>query len=295
MNLARLPDSTRRKLEGLALVARSLRVGAQKGERRSVKRGTSLEFADYRAYSAGDDLRQLDWNVYARLERPVVKLREDEEDLAVHVLIDSSASMALEPDAATPSKLEAALRLSAALGYISLGTGDRLAVHSLNSPVPHFVGRGRRQMVAFLKALDGVATGGTSDLNASLRAFALRERRRGMLWLLTDAFSSAGYAEGLSALRAKGHEVVFVHILAPQDMQPSHTGDLRLVDSETGEGRDLTLDNALLSAYERHLKAWQDELRAECARRDIAYALFNAQHLAEAFLLGDARRLGLLR
>src|SRR6187401_657312 len=91
-------ETTLRKLEQLTLMAHKIRAGVMKGERRSVKRGTSIEFADYRDYTRGDDLRQLDWNVYARLEKPFIKLLEEEEDLAVHILLDASESMAWPDD-----------------------------------------------------------------------------------------------------------------------------------------------------------------------------------------------------
>src|SRR4029077_3482074 len=116
-------EKTRRKLEQLMLVATRVRAGAMKGERRSTKRGTSIEFADYRNYARGDDLRRLDWNIYARLERPFIKLLEDEEDLAVHVLLDTSASMEWPPEGARDQKkFLYAQRLTAGLAYISLVT-----------------------------------------------------------------------------------------------------------------------------------------------------------------------------
>src|SRR5215813_1359907 len=128
-------EKTLRKLERLTLVATRVRAGVTKGERRSTKRGTSIEFADYRDYTRGDDLRRVDWNVYARLERPYIKLLEEEEDLAVHVLLDASRSMdygaAFDPTQESRNKFHYAQRLAAALGYVALAAGDRLTLAAL--------------------------------------------------------------------------------------------------------------------------------------------------------------------
>jgi uncharacterized protein (DUF58 family) len=294
-----LSDETRRRIEGLAMQARRLRQGAQKGERRSLRRGTSLEFADYREYSPGDDLRQLDWNVYARQQRPMVKIREDEDDLVVHLLLDASPSMALGQDdaeAAGPgqAKWRAALAFAAALGYVSLGTGDRLALHSLGAGAAHFVGRGRRQLGGFLRALEGLRPESPAGLAEGLRAFALRERRRGLVWIISDLYSDPPPWEALNGLLAQGHELVIIHWLSPSERRPALHGELRLLDGETGQARDLTLDAALLAAYERQLRAWSEAWRQEAARRGVAYLLADSA-TPPASLLLDLRRLGLLR
>src|SRR5262245_55849314 len=179
-----LPEPIRRRFDALTLMAKNIRSGAMKGERRSVKRGTSIEFADYRNYVPGDDLRKLDWNVYARLERPVIKLLEDEEDLAVHLLLDISASMnwpnAQESDAGgNPeyNKLLFAQRLFAGLAYVALSTGDRLMMAALYERGTKYFGpaRGRSQTVAMLRYAHELQAGGVTDLNSTLRDYAIRE------------------------------------------------------------------------------------------------------------------------
>src|SRR3990172_7923871 len=153
-------ETTLRKLEQLSLVASRVRAGQMKGERRSTKRGTSIEFADYRDYVAGDDLRRLDWNVYARLERPFVKLFEEEEDLAVHVLVDISASM--DWGEAETHKLRYALRMAGAIGAVALAAGDRLTVATMQArggarqfgPV-----RGQQHLVRLLAFLEALPPG----------------------------------------------------------------------------------------------------------------------------------------
>ncbi len=268
-------EPTLRKLEQLTLVAEKVRVGVMKGDRRSRKRGTSIEFADYRNYTKGDDLRRLDWNVYARLERPFIKLLEEEEDLAVHLLVDASASMNWpdgDSDQST-NKLGYALRLAGALGHISLTGGDLLTVTLLRSGGDRHWGPHRNQQnsLRLLQFLETAVPGGVTDLNLSLRNYALYGRRPGLLLLISDLLSPNGYQEGLNALQARGYEVGLIHLLSPDEVDPPVSGDLKLVDVETGQDAEITLDPTTLGQYRERLHAWQTEIAAACAGRGVHY------------------------
>ena len=178
-------EKTLRKLDRLTLIANKVRAGAIKGERRSSRRGTSIEFADYRNYVRGDDLRRLDWNIYARLQRPFIKLLEDEEDLAVHLLLDSSASMDWPRSGQRDlHKYLYARRVLAGLSYIALGAGDRVTVTALRQDGVTRWGplRGRGQTLNLLAWLEKLYTRGTLDLNQVLRDSALRSTRAGLVW-----------------------------------------------------------------------------------------------------------------
>ena len=261
-----------RKLEQLTLVATRVRAGAMKGDRRSSKRGSSIEFADYRNYTVGDDLRQLDWNVYARLERPFIKLLEEEEDLAVHLLVDASESMAWD-GGGTESKLIYALRLAGALGHISLSTGDRVTMTLLNSQSnqrwgPH---RGVHNSLRLLQFLEAGQSAGITDLNLSLRDYALRGKRPGLLFLLSDLFSPNGYQTGIATLQGRGYEVGIIHLLTADELDPPMAGDVKLVDVETGEEAEITLDAGMINLYRKRLQEWQEEIASYCAQRTIHY------------------------
>jgi len=262
-----------RKLDRLALVASQVRAGVMKGERRSTKRGTSIEFADYRDYTRGDDLRRVDWNVYARLERPFIKLLEEEEDLAVHVLLDTSRSMDYGAD--DQHKLKYAQRLAAALSYIALVAGDRLTVSPLTpqrlTATDFFTARGRGQTLRLLKFLEGLSSGGLTEIDEALRAYAFAAKRPGLAFILTDLFSPSGYQTGLSHLLGRGYEVTLLHLLAPEELDPPLAGDLRLVDAETGHGQDITLDGGLRDLYRQRVLAWRSEVEAYCLKRRVHY------------------------
>jgi uncharacterized protein (DUF58 family) len=265
-------EATLRKLEQLTLVAERVRVGVMKGDRRSTKRGTSIEFADYRNYVKGDDLRRLDWNVFARLERPFIKLLEEEEDLTVHLLVDASASMDW-PEDETTNKLHYALRLAGALGHIGLTTGDMVTVTLLNSQNEQRWGpyRGQQNSLRLLQFLEIGRATGITDLNLSLRQYALRSGRPGLLFILSDLLSPSGYQDGLNALQARGYEVGLIHILSLDEVDPPVSGDLKLVDVETGADAEITLDATTLNLYRERLHEWQAEIANYCAKRHVHY------------------------
>lgn len=291
-------EKTRRKLEQLMLQASRVRSGAIKGERRSAKRGTSIEFADYRNYTPGDDLRRLDWNVYARLDRPLTKLYEDEEDLAVHLILDASASMDWPREGeAEWNKFDYGRRLLAGLGYTSLTTNDRLMLTAASGgDMAHFgPARGRGYGVRLLRYIGGLKAGGTTDLNASLRDYALRAGRPGLCIVVSDLFSPSGYVDGLNMLLGKGHEVVFIHVLSPDEVEPPLAGDLRLVDVETGLPQEVSVDAAMRDLYMRRLDAWRADLRADLLKRGVQYIPVVTSTPWEKVILYDLRRAGLVK
>ncbi len=295
-----LTDKARAKLEQLMLNAKKIRSGAMKGDRRSVKRGTSIEFADYRNYAAGDDLRQLDWNIYARLERPYIKLLEDEEDLAVHLLLDISASMDW-PQGSDKSadwhKLLFAKRLFAALAYIALTSNDYVQLVAFNNSGIALFGptRGRGQVVSVLRFAHQLSAEGQTDLNAQLKSYALRTRRPGLLVLISDLFSPTGYVDGLNALLGRGHEVVIIQVLSPDELTPPLGGDLRLLDVETGHAQEVTVDATMRAIYQQRLDAWLASIRENCSRRGAHYVFAPTASPWERVILGDLRRLGVVR
>jgi len=258
-----------RQLERLLLLMRSPVRGGLKGGRRSVKKGQSVEFADYRDYTLGDDLRQLDWNVYARLERLFVKLFVEEEDVTVTLLIDASASMA----AGHPQKLLFAKRAAAALGYIGLASEDRVAVSALSGRAARrraaLRGSGRVfRLLADLSAIE--PADGPTDLVAAARHAGAQLRGRGVLVLLSDLLDPAA-DKVIRELAATGSELIVLHVLSPDELDPPLEGDLRLVDTETGERVDVTVDLATLDAYKARLAAWKGAFADLAAKRRASY------------------------
>ncbi len=298
-------EATIRMLDQLVLVADKVRAGQRKGDRRSRKRGTSIEFADYRSYVQGDDLRRLDWNVMARLERPFIKLLEEEEDLAVHLLVDASASMNWPDDGdlfsvngeRSENKLAYALRLAGALGHIGLTAGDLTAVTLLSSEGDLTWGpfRGQQNSLRLLQFLETGSGRGITDLNLSLKNYALRGRRPGLLFVLSDLLSPGGYQGGLNALQARGYEIGLIHLLSPDEVEPPASGDLKLVDVETGANAEITLDSTTLDLYRERLRDWQSEIAIYCANRHIHYIPITTDLPWDKLVLQTLRIKGVVR
>jgi uncharacterized protein (DUF58 family) len=258
-----------RQLERLLVLMKSPVRGGLKGGRRSVKRGQSVEFADYRDYTLGDDLRQLDWNVYARLERLFVKLFIEEEDVTVTFLIDASASMA----SGSPDKLLFAKRAVAALGYIALASEDRIVVSTLTGRVArrHPALRGSGRVFRLLSELSGIAAAdGQTDLLAAARHAAAQLSGRGIVVLISDLLDPNA-ERVVRDLAGAGSELIVLHVLSPQELDPVLEGDLRLVDVETGEGLDVTVDLATVDAYKARLSAWRAGFAALAAKRRVSF------------------------
>ena len=290
-----------RKLDRLSLVVRKRRAGQLRGERRSTRRGSSVEFADYRDYVRGDDLRRVDWNIYARLERPFVKLFEQKEDLTVHLLLDGSRSMDWPSGDRSTAKWRYTQRTAAALGYIALDSGDRLVVSVLRGgedpgpPARFGPARGKGQTLPLLRYLGQQSAVGDTDLNRTLRDYAFAARHPGLAILISDLFSPTGYQKGLSTLLARGYEALLLHVLAPEEANPSLTGDLKLVDVESGHAQEVTIDAGMRALYRRRLAAWQQDNRRWCGQRGVAYVPVTTNTPFDELILFHLRQRGLVR
>lgn len=286
-----------RKLEQLSLVARRIRQGQFRGEKRSLRRGQSVEFADYRNYTRGDDLRALDWNIYARLERPFIKLFEEEIDQSVHILLDASASMAFPPALAAQNKWHYARRLAASLGYIALANHDRLHLGTLSAGEVRLWGpeRHRQAFARMLDFLEAESAQGETHLGTALTRYARRVKRAGLLFIVSDLLSDENYRDGLTALQQRGHEISLLHILSPDEVSPVLAGDFQLRDSETDATQDVTANATLHKLYRQHFEVWQREISQFCAKRNINYIFITTDTPFEQIILQHLRKRGWLR
>jgi uncharacterized protein (DUF58 family) len=257
-----------RRLETLELASRRLTAGRMKGERRSLRRGQSVEFADYRNYTAGDDLRQLDWNVYARLEKLFIKLFVEEEDVTVHVLVDASASM----DFGNPNKLDFARRAGAALAYLGLAHLDRVSVAFLGDGRATTLRplRGKARVFEVFGFLSAPRPERLTGLAAAAREYAGRLRGRGPMILISDLMDP-GYLDALRDLAGTRCQLSVLHVLAPEEVEPEVASDARLVDRETSQSIDVSGDDDLVDRYRSRLAEWQEEIGGFVSRRGGSY------------------------
>jgi uncharacterized protein (DUF58 family) len=290
-----------RRLERLSLVSRRRLVGQGQGDRRSLRKGSSLEFADYRHYVEGDDPARVDWNIYSRTDTLFVRLYEEEEVLNVHILVDASRSM----DWGEPAKLRYARRLAAALGYVALNAANRVFVWPLAANAGNFGpawGRGRAgpmltfledfRSTQFMTPLMGTGIGQPPDLEQSLNSFTTRTS--GLIVLLSDLLSPS-WERALSRLAGRSGEVVVLHTLAPQELRPALGGDVRLIDRETGTAVSVTLNNDAVRIYGQRLDEWRRQVESFCARHGMCYVPIDTSMPLETLVFDVLRRRGMVR
>ena len=257
------------QLDRLALVSRRVFRGRSRGERKSPRKGMSVEFSDYRQYGVGDDLRYVDWNIYGRLDRLYLKLFVNEEDLCLHLLVDGSGSMSF----GDPPKLRYAARLAAALGFVGLVNLERVGVAVVRDRMAEGFSptRGRAQFLPLVDFAWRLRAGGPTGLSEGLAAYALRSREVGVAVLISDLLDPAGYERGLKALLERRFDVHVIQVLAREEMDPTLAGDLRLTDVETGEMRDLTMDGQALGDYRQRLGEFLGRAESFCRTNEITY------------------------
>jgi uncharacterized protein (DUF58 family) len=288
-----LPPDLLAQLERLELVTRKVFRGRMKGERRSKRKGQSVEFADFRQYVPGDDLRTLDWNLYARLDKLIIKLFLEEEDLHFYALIDDSLSM----DFGEPSKLQYAKQLAAALGFIGLARADRVRIETLGQGLRERgpVLRGRRSVWRMLDYLDGIEPDESAPLVDGVKNFCLRNTGRGVVVLISDLMDKSGYEAGLRYLVSQQMDVYVIQILSQEELEPDVKGDLKLVDCEDQDVAEISVSAPLLARYKSTLNSFVAGAQEFCNRRGMNYLLANNQTPVKELIANYLRRRGLVR
>jgi uncharacterized protein (DUF58 family) len=286
-------DEFQRKLEMLALVSRRVFAGRLRAERRSKKKGSGIEFADHRDYVAGDDFRSVDWNVYQRFGKLLVRLYEEEEDLSIYLIVDSSTSMAFGEQ----KKFDQARRLCAALAYVGLANLDRVTVVAVNdgvvSRMPTTRGKGRIfKVFEFLSRLEPQ---GTTDLGTALKSFVAQHKRRGLAVLFSDLYDPAGFEAGINILRFNEFEPYVVELVDPAEARPALKGDVRIYDCETGEERELTITDGMLDKMERAARDYRASIERFCAQKQVPYFPADVNTPFDELVLRVFRRGGFLR
>ncbi len=286
------PDFLHR-LEQLELVSRKIIMGRMKGERKSRRRGSSVEFAEHRNYTVGDDLRHIDWNVYGRLDKLFLKLFLEEEDLHVYTLLDTSLSM----NFGTPSKLRYGKQVAAALAFVGLCNHDRVIMDTfatrLDQGIPSV--RGRSQMWRVISYLENLAASGESDLKAAAREFAIRHAGKGVVVVISDFLDKHGYEDALRYLLARNMDIYVIHLLSQEEVEPELVGDLRLVDVEDDDVAEITMSAPLLKKYKDNLNAFVGGLKEWCTRRGITYIFTTNQYPFDKLILNYLRERGLVK
>lgn len=276
------------KLERLRLIAKRLSWASAKGEHPSLRKGSSLEFSDYRRYQHGDDLRYVDWNVYRRLDRLLLKVFTAEEEMNVYLLIDTSRSMA----EGAPAKIDYAKKVAAALGYIGLKNLDRVGGASFSSALraPLTLGRGRKQVLSLFRFLSHLSCAGETRLDAAIHTFANLFPHPGLVVVVSDLFDPAGWRSALEELAKKKYQLLVIHIVDPQELKPESSGDVMMRDVENGRERRFFVDAQLKRRFQEELASYFAEIETVCASRGIDYLRTSTEVPFEEFVLQTLRR-----
>ena len=281
------------RLDTLDVMSRKILQGKLQGERRSKRRGQSVEFADHRPYVAGDDLRFVDWNVYGRLEQLFLKLFLEEQDLTVHIVADASASMSF----GEPSKELFIKKLTAALGYVSLVNNNRVTISFIADGVTVQLAnmRGRNYLNNMAECLLTTDCDGPSNFDSACRQLAAGRIGSGVMVVLSDFLFKEGYDSGLRRLIGRQYDLYAIQVLCPQELSPEMSGELKLIDIEDADAAEITVSAALSKYYKRNLTAYCNELKSFCTSRGAVYVLANSADSVESLVLNYLRRIRLLR
>jgi len=257
------------RLGGVRLALSGLAVGQQSGDRRSPFRGRGMEFADYREYRPGDDLRLVDWNVYRRLRTVLVRLFHEDRNLHAGLCIDLSASM----DFGSPRKADHAATLAASLAIMGLQNRDLLTLALAGGDAPRTRVRGHQLAAfpAFLQALEQAEPAGTPDLVRALRSLTDRGRPDRVVLLSDLLLEPDDRDAAIRALAASGHRPVLLHVLDGSELSPDLSEGLEATDAETGEVVRVGADPESAAAYQREVETFLSGIRHRCNALGVVY------------------------
>ncbi|MFQ5656139.1 MAG: DUF58 domain-containing protein [Candidatus Methylomirabilales bacterium] len=280
-----------RQLEKLRLVVRRVLGEKARGERRGPRRGIGAEFRDFRAYVPGDDIRYLDWNVYRRLDRLVLKLFVEEEDLSLHLLLDGSASMGF----GSPAKFDYALKAAAAMAYITLSSHERVSVALFNGGVQARFGpvRGKGQVLPVLDFLSGLSCQGETRFATAVREYLRKVRTADLVLVMSDFLTGDGFEAGLDLLLGRRCDLVLLHLVTPEELDPHLSGPVILQDAETGEEIEVSGESAA-GLYRGNLEAFFDRAEGYCSRRGVDYLRLTTTVPLEDLILRHLRTGGIV-
>lgn len=286
-------DDFQRKLDYLALVSKRVFAGRMRAERRTKKSGSGVEFADHRDYQPGDDFRYLDWNVYQRFDRLLLRLYEEEEDLAIYFIVDASASMAFGDG----KKLRYAKRVAAALAYVGLANLDRVSIVSTTDRVLDRMPatRGKARIFKVFRFLRELEPEGQTDLETALKSFVAQNKRRGLVVLASDLYDPQGFERGINVLRYNKFDPFVVHVVDEAEAKPKLAGDVLLYDCETGDEREVTVTAKVLERFEAAYRQYQDDIARFCTTKQVPYIQADVSQPFDELILRVFRRGGFLR
>jgi uncharacterized protein (DUF58 family) len=286
-------DEFQRKLDYLALVSKRVFSGRMRAERKTKKSGSGIEFADHRDYQPGDDFRYLDWSVYQRFDRLLVRLFEEEEDLAIYFIIDASSSMGF----GDAKKLRYAKRVAAALGYVGLANLDRVSIVSTSDKVMDRMPatRGKARIFKVFRFLRELEPEGQTDLGDAMKTFVAQNKKKGLAVLISDLYDPQGFEKGINVLRYNKFDPFVVHVVDKEEARPKLNGDVLLYDCETGDEREVTITAKVLERFQAAYGDYLADIERFCTSKTVPYVQADIATPFDELILRVFRRGGFLR
>jgi len=286
-------DDFQRKLDYLALVSKRVFSGRMRAERKTKKSGSGIEFADHRDYQPGDDFRYLDWSVYQRFDRLLVRLFEEEEDLAIYFIVDASSSMGF----GNAKKLRYAKRVAAALAYVGLANLDRVSIVSTTDKVMDRMPatRGKARIFKVFRFLRELEAEGHTDLGDAMKTFVAQNKKRGLAVLISDLYDPQGFEKGINVLRYNKFDPFVVHVVDHEEAKPKLNGDVLLYDCETGDEREVTITAKVLERFKNAYEEYLSDINRFCTSKQVPYVQADIGLAFDELILRVFRRGGFLR
>ncbi len=258
----------------------------QAGGRKSNSKGNSVEFSDFREYMLGDDIRRIDWNAYGRFDKLFVKLFMEEKEGVFQVFIDCSESMKF----GEKSKEVCAKRIAGALSYIVLENGDRLYINTLKDNHVLTAGSysGMQAFIRCIKFIEEAPMGGENDLLKSIREKEFKNR--GLSFIITDGYTDE-LDETIKYLKYKKQDVVLIHVLSEEELNPRYEGTLNLVDSEVNNDLRVSFNASAIKTYKDALKDYLEKTELLCKRYAVTYIRVNSSDSCDSLFFSSLAKL----
>lgn len=298
MKNTRLNDNFFSRLETLSLNLRSNLSGYFGGKHLVSTYGQTVEFADFREYQLGDDIRRIDWNLFSRFEKYFLKLFTDERQMNVQVFVDFSASMGKDD----PDKASYTTAAAAALGFLAVQNMDRVTFHIMKgekaeNPYGSIVGK-----QAFFRAvstLTEVGFEGDIDIEKCVTGCPEVTVNNGLSVIVSDFFTESNWKKAVDYLCYKKRQVLLIQVLSPEEAEPMYDGRMNLIDSESTDPADfrnmkLRITKSMLDSYNKALKDYTDDMREFCKKRDVGLVTVRTDEPIERVLFGDLLKVGIM-
>ena len=278
------------RLDAASLVLKTAMTGFFGGTRKARTYGNTVEFADFREYAPGDDIRRIDWNVFARTEKFFIKLFTDERQMQNHIIIDCSASMAC----GQPEKATAALKIAAAFGYLSVTSMDRVAYKLIKGSTMQNLGVSITNKDSFYRAAQKLETTdfeGGADLGTAIVNMESPGRDDGLTIIISDFLTDSNWKKAVDFLMYQKREILMIQVLSPDEFYPDLDGRIHLLDSEAddvGDGRNMKIivKKKFIKAYQKALDEYEQELVDFCASRNVTFFTVLSDEPIEKVIFG---------